>query len=157
MQESINFSIYFLREEKMKCLSKTLIYFGILIFFIQALGAPIEKTNIEGNWIGGFKIEDKWILVNAHFKIEEGIIKANIDLPFEKEPRLAPTKVDVNRCHVKFMVLNGTEILLFDGECNGVTISGYVKKGLKKGAFHLFRIPKIESDLAPGEMGSSQP
>jgi len=132
-------------------------FVSIFLLAFLAFSDPVEKSNIVGNWIGGFKIEDKWIFVNAHFKIEEGIIKADIILPFEKEPRLASTKVDVKRCHVKFIVLNGSEILLFDGECNGATISGWVKHAGKKGAFHLFRVPKIESELATGEINSSQP
>lgn len=141
----------------MEYLSKTLILVAILVFISLALAPVKDKIDIEGEWIGGYKVKDKWVFINAHFKLEAGAIKADIDLPFEKEVDLPPTRVSIERSCVKFVILNGSDKLLFDGKCNGATISGCVKHSGKEGTFHLFRVDKIDDKVNASKTSSSQP
>jgi len=126
----------------MKNLSKVLIFVTIFILPYLALGTPLEKCDIQGNWIGGFKLEDKWIFVDAHFEMEKGELKATIDLPFENETALTPTQVNFKLSRMQFELPNGSGMLIFDGLCDGATISGTVKHAKKEGAFYLFRVDK---------------
>lgn len=124
----------------MKHLSKVLIFIAIFLLTCLAFAAPLEKSDIQGNWIGGFKLEDKWVFIDANFEMEKGELKATIDLPFENESSLVPTQVNFKLSRMQFNLPNGSGTLLFDGLFNGATISGTVKLAEKEGAFHLFRI-----------------
>jgi len=119
----------------------------ILIFLLASLALTpvIEKSNIVGDWIGGFKVQEKWVFIDAHFKMEKGVITAKINLPFENETNLELTQICLKHSRIKFMLPNGSETLLFEGLCNGGTISGCVKNGSKDGIFHLFRVDKANS------------
>jgi len=126
----------------MKHLSKALIFIAIFLLTCVSLAAPLEKSDIQGNWIGGFKLEDKWIFIDANFEMDEGAVKAKIDIPLENEEYIAAAQVSFKQCCLQFELLNGSGTFIFEGQCNGSTISGSVKHAGKEGTFHLFRIDK---------------
>lgn len=141
----------------MKSFPKILLFIALLVSASFVSGPMSKKPDIEGEWIGGYKVKDKWVCINANFRMEAGIIKANIDLPFKKEVQLAPTRVIVEHSQVQFVIQNGRKMLLFNGKCNVTTISGYVKHTSKEGIFHLFRVTKKGNILLASKMSTSQP
>jgi len=144
-------------RKKMKSFPKILLFTALLVS-ASSVSDPISKSpDIIGEWIGGYKVKDKWIFINANFKIEAGIIKANIDLPFKKDVHLASTRVNVEHSRIQFTIQNGPKMLLLSGKCNGTTISGHVKHANKEGIFHLFRVTKKDNVLFANKMSISQP
>lgn len=132
----------------MKTVVKKPIIFILLFFAVFAFCDSKNSADIEGNWIGGFKLQDKWILISANFSLQDGVMTAVIDLPLEDIAIPAQAIVCLDDSRIKFMLPNGSETLIFDGKCEEVTFSGIVKHAREKGAFHLFRVPKIESLFA---------
>jgi hypothetical protein len=128
----------------MKTVVKKPIIFILLFFVVFAFCDSKNCEDVEGNWIGGFKLQDKWILVCANFSLEDGVMTVVIDLPLEDITIPAQSIVCLDDSRVKFLLPNGSEILIFDGKCEEVTFSGCVKHAREKGTFHLFRVPEIE-------------
>jgi hypothetical protein len=129
----------------MKNTAITLLLATLFLFTTFCAGAKIKATDIDGQWIGGYKLGDKWIYMNAHFETKEGMMKATIGFPFENEIELTQIPVNLNHTCMEFIVLNGSGTLYFDGQCDDVTISGCVKHAGKKGEFYLFRVPRTNS------------
>jgi hypothetical protein len=124
----------------------TLLLATLFLFATFCAGAKIKATDIEGQWIGGYKLGDKWVYMNAHFENNNmGMMKATIGFPFENETELTQIPVNLNHTNMEFILINGSGTLYFDGECGEVTISGCVKHAGKKGEFYLFRVPRTHS------------
>lgn len=129
----------------MKNTAITLLLATLFLFATFCAGAKIKATDIDGQWIGGYKLGDKWVYMNAHFETKEGMMKATIGFPFENETELTQIPVNLNHTYMEFILANGSETLYFDGQCDDVTISGCVKHAGKKGEFYLFRVPPTNS------------
>jgi hypothetical protein len=129
----------------MKTRATILLLATLFLFATFCAGAKIKATDINGQWIGGYKLGDKWVYMNAHFETKEGLMKATIGFPFEEETELTQIPVNLNHTWMEFIVINGSGTIYFDGQCEDVTISGCVRHAGKKGEFYLFRVPPTNS------------
>ena len=134
---------------------------GTLAFFLllttQAFG-----QELSGDWIGGFKQNDRWILVRAQFQQSGNSVNGNLDvvLPAYRQaaaPQTPLTELRVSDASVGFHYVTAQRDMVFYGRIEGTSLSGTVlgKTGWS-GPFQLFHIRLLGENALREYFGTYQ-
>lgn len=126
----------------------------LLLLFSATVCAA--QNSIAGEWVGGYKINENYTPVKAHFKPENSDIKATLDLPMRGEIGVALNQVKFQSPNLQFELPRGTAAITFDGKISGDTITGNIQRGSEGGTFHLVRTVTVDSKVFDQYVGDYQ-
>lgn len=115
----------------------------------------VEIEVLEGDWIGGFEIVERYLPIKVHFKTE-GDMEATIDIPMQKVICHALTQVGFDTPHVHFEMPRGRWTIIFDGKIEDDIISGEVKQAGTEGTFQLHSIVRVDPKIIDEYLGIYQ-
>lgn len=127
--------------------------FLLCVFWMPSYAAP---NQLNGDWVGEFKIDGKSVYVRTRFETKEGDPVATFDLPLERPRRIALKDLKVDSSRVRFELPKESESLLFEGQLADGTLSGEVRRGESRGTFQLVRIAPVNLELYRKYSGSYQ-
>lgn len=129
-------------------------FFRIGAFALLCCGAwaptVAAQQSIEGDWVGGFTIQDQYRFIRVRFTMDGKELKASSDLlfpPRERVMNLTLAQVSSESSRLRFELPRETAAFSFAGEFKEGTISGEVQQAGKRGTFHLTRIAKIDPKI----------
>ena len=117
---------------------------AIICFFGYAIASQ-DLSNSD--WIGGFKISEKWTPIKVHFKKEKDIISGTLDFPLYGIENNNLKNLCIKESHVHFELSMQQQTLNFDGEVINDKISGDFKKGTQSGTFKLIRLANVDPKI----------
>src|SRR5688572_23564038 len=128
-----------------------------LVLFGGFLMPPYAAQNqLDGDWVGEFKIDGKTVYVRTRFENKGGNTAATFDMPLERPRRIALKQLRVDSSGVHFELPKESESLLFDGQLTNGTLSGEVRRAATHGTFQLVRLAPVNLKLYKKYAGSYQ-
>lgn len=134
----------------------SLVFFIPLIVF-SGYQKP-QKTPLDGDWTGGFRIGENWTAFKIHFTIANGIVKGTAELPPEniqvegaKTVDIARATLEGDRAHFEIPSKDGDTVydcVLKDGE-----LSGTFRKGTSSGHAQFVRLAEVSPEIWEAYLG----
>lgn len=122
----------------------------IIISLLLCSSHPVScfaQQMVSGNWIGGYRSEQKWIPISIDFKSEREIIRATIDIPSENVSGQPLARVRFDSPQVSFELEQNRQTRVFNGQLRDGRITGEYRKGTVKNRFELLRVMKLDAQL----------
>ncbi len=102
----------------------------------SALGQPVT-----GDWIGGYRQNDNWIVVRGHFDDQAGELRGTMDIVSAQQRGVQLRDVSRQGATLRFRLLSGRREDEFSGTVSGGSISGTVRG--KSGATSTFQLTRL--------------
>ncbi len=103
-----------------------------------------QEQLITGDWKGSIDIMGRKLEIIFHFKMDEGIFKASIDIPMQNVNSMLMSNVKYNFPEIHMEMLGGAAV--FDGKKKKDTISGTFKQAGMEGTFTVKKSEKKNKD-----------
>jgi hypothetical protein len=130
--------------------------------FLLPLTTQAFGQELSGDWIGGFKQNDRWTLVRAQFQQSRDGVSGNLDvvLPAYRQsaaPQTPLTELRVSEKSVAFHYVTPQRDMVFDAKIEGDTMSGTVNgKAGWSGPFQLFHLKLLNENALREYFGTYQ-
>jgi hypothetical protein len=104
----------------------------VTLALILGLSPLALGQGLSGDWIGGFKQNDRWTLLRAQFQQSDGGLNGVLDtvIPAYRQsvqPQTRLTDVHVSEASIGFHYVTSQRDMVFSGKVNGNSISGSVQ------------------------------
>ncbi len=134
---------------------RTIVAFALLLcgFWIPASAA---QESPAGEWVGGYELKGVYTPIRAQFGLENGGVKATLDLPMREETGVKLNQVRFQSPNVHCELPRRAGAIVFDGQLRGDTITGNIQQGNERGTFHLVRTVTIEPKAFDQYVGDYQ-
>jgi pimeloyl-ACP methyl ester carboxylesterase len=134
----------------------------VTLALILGLSPLALGQGLSGDWIGGFKQNDRWTLLRAQFQQSGGGLNGVLDtvIPAYRQsvqPQTRLTDVRVSEASIGFHYVTSQRDMVFSGKVDGNSISGTVQgKTGSSGPFQLFRIRLLDGNSLQEYFGTYQ-
>jgi uncharacterized protein len=131
---------------------------SLCLFLLCGFWMPsyAAQNQLDGDWVGEFKIDGKTVYIRTRFETKEGNTSATFDMPLERPRRITLKQLKVDSSGVHFELPKESESLLFDGQLTNGTLSGEVRRASARGTFRLVRLAPVNLELYKKYAGSYQ-
>ena len=121
---------------------KRLAMLGLVMFLLCGFLLPsyAAQNQLDGDWVGEFKIDGKTVYVRTRFETKAGNKAATFEMPLEKPRRIALQQLKVDSSNIHFELPKEPVSLLFDGQLTNGTLSGEIKRGAARGLRNSLKI-----------------
>src|SRR5437899_431465 len=102
------------------------------------LAASAFGQSLTGDWIGGYRQTDNWIVVRGHFDDRAGELRGTMDIVSANQRGVQLRDVSRQAAALRFRLVSGRREDEFSGTANGSSISGTVRG--KSGATSAFQL-----------------
>ena len=129
---------------------------GVFLLLLCGFLMPsyAAQSQLDGDWVGEFKIDGKTVYVRSRFETKDGNTAATFDMPLERPRRIPLKQLNVDSSRVRFELPKASASLLFDGQLTNGTLSGEVRRDEARGAFQLVRLAPVNLELYKKYAGS---
>ena len=133
------------------------VVFTMLLLAILALnGSPAADQGLSGSWEGAILIMGQELKIIVHFSEADGALKATMDIPQQMAAGLPLTQVQREGDRVRFELVAGPGVAVFEGAMAGDAIQGdFLQAGIK-GSFKIAR-QAAKPEAAAREPEKSEP
>src|SRR5260221_11218657 len=80
--------------------------------------------SLTGDWIGGYRQNDNWIVVLGHFDDQAGELRGTMDIVSANQPGVQLKDVSRQAAALRFRLVSGPREDEFSGTLNGGSIAG---------------------------------
>src|SRR5712691_9102285 len=105
------------------------------------LAASAWGQSLTGDWIGGYRQNDNWIVVHGHFDDQAGELRGTMDIVSANQRGVQLNDVSRQAAALRFRLVSGRREDEFSGTVNGGSISGTVRG--KSGATSAFQLTRL--------------
>jgi uncharacterized protein len=130
--------------------------FVLFLFCGSLMPSDAAQDQLDGDWVGEFKIDGRTVYVRTRFETKDGNTTATFNMPLERPRRIALKQLKFDSAGVHFELPKESASLFFDGQQTNGTISGEVKRDTVRGTFQLVRLAPVDLELYKKYAGSYQ-
>src|SRR5262245_18742048 len=94
---------------------------------VYLLDVSAFGQSLAGDWIGGYKQNDKWIVVRVHFEDRAGSQQGTMDIVSPKQRGIPLKDISTQDAAIRFRLAAGPREDEFSGTVSGGSISGSVR------------------------------
>src|SRR5690348_15529565 len=105
------------------------------------LAASAFGQSLTGDWIGGYRQNDKWVVVRGRFDDQAGELRGTMDIVSGNQRGVQLRDVSRQAAALRFRLTAGPRDDEFSGTVNGGSISGTVRG--KSGATSAFLLTRL--------------
>ena len=121
-----------------------------------SLPSSAAPSQLEGDWVGEFKINGKSVFIRTRFQPGDGSQRTVFDMPLEKPRRVPLTQLRLEATRVHFELPIDAGDVVFDGQIGNGTVTGEVQQAKARGTFQLLRLAPVNLELYKKYAGSYQ-
>ena len=121
-----------------------------------SLPSSAAPSQLEGDWVGEFKINGKSVFIRTRFQPGDGSQRTVCDMPLEKPRRVPLTQLRLEATRVHFELPIDAGDVVFDGQIGNGTVTGEVQQAKARGTFQLLRLAPVNLELYKKYAGSYQ-
>ena len=99
-----------------------------------------QESQFDGEWIGGFRAQDRWVFVKARFGGTDRTLAGRVDIPTIGDRGVLLRNVSADRDHLSFSLPGRSGDVVFDGRLRADRVKGEVRQGPARSEFELMRI-----------------
>lgn len=119
----------------------------ILLTFIVLAAIPamaVEPGSFEGDWVGGYRVDASWVLVNLHLSRNAAGISGTLDVPSLGALGKPVEDLAIQSSSIRFRVVLDSSDLSLKGDMNGKQIHGTIRTGSREGPLQLMKSVRLE-------------